>query len=541
MKKSTFKTSLFILMLLFSGAQLNAQNSIRLGNSEIEKVRIYQNGAFISRTVKANLNPGLNEVVFDGLSPYINPNSITVKGMGDATIIGVNFQQNYLKDQKKSPEITKLETERDSFNIKLRYIQNKIAATNEGIAVLQANKSIGGNNNGVIANDLIAIVDYYVKKINTLKDDLIDLGLKEQKTQEQINKINLQLNVLNNKQNQPEGNIVVTVDAKIKSAVTFDFSYLINSNVSWTPIYDVRVKNINNPIEFILKAKVYQSTGEDWTNANLTLNTGNPTDGAQKPILYPWYLNFQIYNYNGKTNKRMEAAPSMMAKDDKILFNGNEAGETMKWENTQLMENQLSNEYIIQSKYTLKSGNLETQIEINRTNANAYYEYACAPKLNTDAFLMGHIPNWENLNLLDAQGTVYFDGAYVGVCSIQNTTVNDTLDISLGKDERIAVKRTKVNEVTGSSLLGSNKEKKCLYDITVKNTKKEAVTVIVEEQLPISQDKDITVNALELSGGQLNATTGLVTWKISLQPGESVTKKFNFSVKYPKDKIVNGL
>jgi uncharacterized protein (TIGR02231 family) len=213
----------------------------------------------------------------------------------------------------------------------------------------------------------------------------------------------------------------------------------------------------------------------------------------------------------------------------------------MYWDNTQMMENQLSNEYIIQNKYTLKSGNLETQIEINRTNANAYFEYACAPKLNTDAFLMGHIPNWENLNLLDAEGTVYFDGAFVGVCTIQNTTVNDTMHISLGKDERIAVKRTKVNEVTGSSLLGSNKEKKCLYDIIVKNTKKEAVTVILEEQLPISQDKDITVNALELSGGELNATTGLVTWKISLQPGESVTKKFNFSVKYPKDKIVNGL
>jgi uncharacterized protein (TIGR02231 family) len=540
MKKSTFKTALFIMMLIFSGAQINAQNSIRLDNSEIEKVRIYQNGAFVSRTVKTTLNPGLNEVVFDGLSPYINPNSVTVKGMGDATIIGVNFQQNYLKDQKKSPEINKLETERDSFNIKLRYIQNKIAATNEGIAVLQANKSIGGNNNGVVANDLIAIVDYYVKKINALKDDLIELGMKEQKTQELINKINQQLNVLNNRQNQPEGNIVVTVDAKTKSPATFDFSYLINSNVSWTPNYDVRVKNINTPIEFVLKAKVYQSTGEDWTNANLTLNTGNPTDGAQKPILYPWYLNFQVYDYKVKSMQRMDATPSMMA-EEKIALSESNAGKTMYWDNTQMMENQLSNEYIIQNKYTLKSGNLETQIEINRTNANAYYEYACAPKLNTDAFLMGHIPNWENLNLLDAEGTVYFDGAYVGVCTIQNTTVNDTMHISLGKDERIAVKRTKVNEVTGSSLLGSNKEKKCLYDITVKNTKKEAVTVIVEEQLPISQDKDITVNALELSGGELNATTGLVTWKISLQPGESVTKKFNFSVKYPKDKIVNGL
>jgi uncharacterized protein (TIGR02231 family) len=540
MKKSTLKIALLTMLLVFSEAYLYAQNTIRLDNSEIEKVRIYQNGAFVSRTVKTTLNPGLNEVVFDGLSPYINPNSVTVKGMGDATIVGVNFQQNYLKDQKKSPEINKLETERDSFNIKLRYIQNKIAATNEGIAVLQANKSIGGNNNGVVANDLIAIVDYYVKKINALKDDLIELGLKEQKTQEQINKINQQLNVLNNRQNQPEGNIVVTVDAKTKSPATFDFSYLINSNVSWTPNYDVRVKNINTPIEFVLKANVYQSTGEDWTNANLTLNTGNPTDGAQKPILYPWYLNFQVYDYKVKSMQRMDAAPSMMA-EEKIALSESNAGAKMYWENTQMMENQLSNEYIIQNKYTLKSGNLETQIEINRTNANAYYEYACAPKLNTDAFLMGHIPNWENLNLLDAEGTVYFDGAYVGVCTIQNTTVNDTMHISLGKDERIAVKRTKVNEVTGSSLLGSNKEKKCLYDISIKNTKKEAVTVILEEQLPISQDKDITVNAIELSGGELNATTGLVTWKISLQPGESVTKKFNFSVKYPKDKIVNGL
>jgi len=67
------------------------------------------------------------------------------------------------------------------------------------------------------------------------------------------------------------------------------------------------------------------------------------------------------------------------------------------------------------------------------------------------------------------------------------------------------------------------------------------VTITLEEQLPISQEKEITVNALELSGGELNATTGLVTWKISLQPGESITKKFNFSVKYPKDKVINGL
>ncbi|MFM7016906.1 MAG: DUF4139 domain-containing protein [Bacteroidota bacterium] len=539
--KSIYQKTVLIAAFCFLTLSSLAQNITRLNNSEIDHIRVYQTGAYVNRTAKTTLTPGINEIVLDELSPYINSNSISVKGFGDATIMGVKFQQNYLKDQKKSPEISKLETERDSINIKLRYIQNKIAATNEGIAVLQANKSIGGNNNGVVANDLIAIVDYYVKKINTLKDDLIDLALKEQKTQEQINKINQQLSVLNNKQNQPEGNIIVTVDAKSKSPATFDFSYLINTNVSWTPMYDVRVKNINSPIEFILKAKVFQSTGEDWNDVSLTLNTGNPTDGAEKPSLYPWYLYFQqLYEKDKEERKEYKsAAPAMRMDSDGAVAVG--FATSLEWANAQMTENQLSNEYTIQSKYTLKSGNTETQIEINHTNANAFYEYGSAPKINTDAFLLGHIPNWESLNLLDAEGTVYFDGAYVGTCAIQNTTTNDTMHLSLGKDERIAIKRTKLNEFTGSNLFGNMKEKTCTYDILVKNTKKEAITIIVEEQLPISQVKEITVNALELSGGNLNNDTGLLTWKMTLQPGESSTKKLSFTVKYPKDKVVSGL
>ena len=541
MKNPTPKTVVLSFFLLIISGKTFTQNSLRVSNSEIQKVRIYQNGAFVSRSVKVNLNAGINEIVFDKLSPYINANSISVKGFGDASIVGVNFQQNYLKIQKTSSEITKLEGEKDSLTIKLRYIQNKIMACNEGLAVLQANRSIGGANNGIEATKLTALVEYQIKKINSLKDEIIDLGIKDQGLQNQITKINQQLSVLNSKQNQSEGNIIVTVNSSTKSTASFEFSYLINSNVRWTPVYDIRVKNTSSPMEFILKAKVYQSTGEDWTDVKLSLNTSNPTDRVQKPNLTPWYLNFQqeadLYsNMRGSRVDQESAAPMMYKLDDKM-----NKMDTMRWSNAQIIENQLNNEYEIENKYTLKSGNVETQIEINRINANAYYEYASAPKLNSDAFLMGNIINWESLNLLNAEGSVYFDGAFVGITYIQNTSSKDTMNLSLGKDERIIIKRTKLNEVNGSNLFGNIKEKKFSYDIVVKNTKKETVEITIEEQLPISQDKNITVNALELSGGKLNPTSGLVTWKISLKAGESSTKKFNFSVKFPKDTSVNGL
>ncbi|MEN9913992.1 MAG: hypothetical protein RL528_728 [Bacteroidota bacterium] len=542
MKKPTQKIVIFSLFFFIIIGKTFTQNSLRVSNSEIQKVRIYQSGAFVSRSVKVNLNAGINEIVFDKLSPYINANSISVKGFGEATIVGVNFQQNYLKIQKTSSEITKLEGEKDSLTIKLRYIQNKIMACNEGLAVLQANRSIGGANNGIDATKLTALVEYQIKKINSLKDEIIDLGIKDQGLQNQITKINQQLSVLNSKQNQSEGNIIVTVNSSTKSLASFEFSYLINSNVRWIPVYDIRVKNTSSPMEFILKAKVYQSTGEDWTDVKLSLNTTNPTDRVQKPNLTPWYLNFQqeadlYYNMRGSRSDDESAAPMM----NKNLEDKKFKMDTMRWSNAQIIENQLNNEYEIENKYTLKSGNVETQIEINRINANAYYEYASAPKLNSDAFLMGNIINWESLNLLNAEGSVYFDGAFVGTTYIQNTSSKDTMNLSLGKDERIIIKRTKLNEVNGSNLFGNIKEKKFSYDIVVKNTKKETVEITIEEQLPISQDKNITVNALELSGGKLNPTSGLVTWKISLKAGESSTKKFNFSVKFPKDTSVNGL
>lgn len=142
-------------------------------------------------------------------------------------------------------------------------------------------------------------------------------------------------------------------------------------------------------MEFILEAKVYLSTGEDWTDVKLLLNTSNPTDRVQKPNLTPWYLNFQQeadfdYNMRGSRADQKSAAPmNYKLEEVKVKM------DIMQWSNAQIIENQLNNEYEIENKYTLKSGNVETQIEINRINANAFYEYASAPKLNSDAFLMG--------------------------------------------------------------------------------------------------------------------------------------------------------
>ncbi len=536
------KTLLFMLLILNSSL-LFSQERIRINNTDIKEVKIYQNGALVTRTGKAVVNLGNQEVIFDGLSPYINPQSITVKGLGDATILSVNYKQNYLTANRKTKEQLNLEEQHDTVQYKLSLVNNKIAVLNETVSFLQANKSIGGNNTGVISDELEPIVEYFSKKLLAIKDDILDNSLQQKKLQEQLSKIDNQINEINVRNNQPEGNIIVTVDGKSKSLVNFEFSYLIESNVSWQPFYDLRVKDVKSPVEIIFKAKVNQSTGEDWKNVALSLTTGNPSQSGNKPELYPWVVGFSQPNVqmrglrvDGYSNAMTAGAPAMMMEKE-----ANVSQNVMKWDNATISQNQLNIAYEIPGHYNISSGSLETQVEIQHYTTDANYEYIAVPKMDNDAFLTAQITGWENLNLAPGQANIYFDGAYVGQSYINPEETNDTLTLSLGRDQRINFNREKVKELTSSKLFGGNKERSFAYELTVRNTKKEPITIVIEDQVPVSQEKDIEIKIIELSGGIQLTSSGIVKWKITLQVGESIKKTLSYSIKYPKDKQLSGM
>ncbi len=531
------KSIIFMLLFLWS-LESFSQEPIWLNNSEIKEVKLYQTGAMVSRTGKAQVNSGLQEVVFDGLSPYINPESITLKGFGDAIILNVSFQQNYLMDRKKSKEVTSLEELLDSITYKSQQILNRISTLNELQIVLQANKSIGGATNGVLADELELVIEYYNKKSNTIKDDLLENNLKLKKLNEQIEKIKQQLSQLNIKRNQPVGNIIVSIDSKIKGSVNFDLSYVIGSNASWYSFYDLRAKDVNSPIELVCKAKVNQNTGEDWKNVKLKLNTGNPSEGVIIPELYPWYLNLFVDRPIMYKDATMSAPMMNGAATESIREMKSAKMESVK---VQVNQNQLSSDFEIMNPYSIPSDGKEYQVDIQKYELKATYMYEAIPKLDADAFLTAKITNWEDLSLIAGSANVYFDGAYVGATYFNPSQTGDTLTVSLGRDKRISIKREKLKDLSGTKLFGSSRERSFTYSISVKNGKTVPVNITIVDQVPVSNAKEVEVKMGENSGADYNSETGIVKWNLLIQPNETQKKNLSFSVKYPKDKQVEGL
>jgi hypothetical protein len=200
--------------------------------------------------------------------------------------------------------------------------------------------------------------------------------------------------------------------------------------------------------------------------------------------------------------------------------------------------NQTNVEFNIDNPYSVPSDGRQYTVEINQLDLNASYEYTVAPKLSTDVFLTAKLTDWNKYNFLSGEANLFFEGTFIGKSLLNTDAMADTLNISLGTDKNIVVTRTSLKDLTERQVIGSNKKETRNWQIEVKNRKNQPVNLLVEDQVPVSQNSSIDVETQELSGGKLDPTTGKVSWSLKLHPQDDKKIQLKYQVKYPKNQSV---
>ena len=185
----------------------------------------------------------------------------------------------------------------------------------------------------------------------------------------------------------------------------------------------------------------------------------------------------------------------------------------------------------------LPDGKIQT-IEIQRTSSDAEYKYVTIPKLSPLAYLTGEIASWAEQSLQSGEATLYFENSFVGKSYLNVNQLTDTLVLSLGTDNSILVKREKQKDFTSRKILGSNKTEVYSFLTTIRNNKPGPIKVVLYDQIPISTNSGITVEATELTGGKLDSATGEIKWELEIRSQESRQIILTYSVKYPKDRTI---
>jgi hypothetical protein len=109
----------------------------------------------------------------------------------------------------------------------------------------------------------------------------------------------------------------------------------------------------------------------------------------------------------------------------------------------------------------------------------------------------------------------------------------------MGRDRSILINREKISEFSQKRTIGSNITESRGYAITIRNNKSQPISILVQDQIPVSVNSDISVEATELSKGKLDLQTGIVSWELQIPPGEQEVLNLRYEVKYPKrEKVI---
>ncbi|MFV1885276.1 MAG: mucoidy inhibitor MuiA family protein [Balneola sp.] len=204
----------------------------------------------------------------------------------------------------------------------------------------------------------------------------------------------------------------------------------------------------------------------------------------------------------------------------------------------QEVSNQTSFSYEIAIPYSVPSDGKYHTVEIKNEAPKTDYKYSTVPKLSKFAYLIGNIPDWNELNLIEGEANIYFDNRFVGTTFLDPVSLEDTLSVSLGKDERIVIDRKQLKEFSTKNFFRNRTRENLQFEISVRNTKAQAITIMIEDQIPISTNEEIKVSVNELSDGKLEEDTGIVTWELTIEPGETQRIRFGFEIEYPKGKRI---
>lgn len=516
-------------------------------SSPVQSAIIYLYGAEVTHNKQVMLNAGRNKIVFVGLSPKLDSKSIRVNASGDISILAVSNTINYMANQKESAKIKQL---KDSVSILTDDItqnnNDKDAYTIEKNMLLK-NDAMSGKDKGIATAELKLAADFYRSRIKEINAEISKLDKKNSKLNDLLLKENQELAELNAKNNQPTSEISILLYSSVKTTSSIDLKYIV-SDAGWAPSYDLRAEDINQPIELKYRAKVFNNTGIDWNDIKLKLSTADPSQSAAKPLLQPWNL-----DYLSQTNYRSnyDMAPSlqsgegyiqnMVVTDNNQVTTSQEITKTpaqpVRMEEIQVSE--LSAEFDIKTNYTIPADSKPYIVDVTEYKLPATYQHFSVPKLDRDAFLLARITGWEDLDLVEGPANVYYGGTYVGQSYIYTRSVDDTLDLSLGRDNKVLVTRSKVKEYCNKKLLGNTTKETFAYEMVVKNNRKTLIQIDVEDQLPVSTQSDINVEAIETSKAAYDPKTGKLTWTYSIQPGEIKKIALSYSVKYPKNTKVS--
>ncbi|GAB3639090.1 mucoidy inhibitor MuiA family protein [Hymenobacter arcticus] len=499
-------------LLLFPGllaALMGAAQTPRVTvKPPLTRVTVYLNGTALEHQAPVTLAAGLNRVLVSGLSPRLDADAMEVQLGDGAELLSID------EDDEQAPasvalnptavdSLARAEAEQHTLEGELQGLQQEKAflLANQTLpSGTQANWSAEVQKGAALMRTRLPIIqqetDRLQSRLSTLKTQVTQLGPRA------------------NERGDGDRQVLVVRAARAGS-VALTVHYYLAARSPWLPRLDIRANERGSEVKFITHGRLANRSGLPWQRVRVVLMR-YAVDDVSRPDLQPWELDFRGGDHSGE------------GRVDEFVVKGTAKGRPAVV--TQGVR------YEVPELVTLPA-NGRRELTLPAVALPGRPEYLAVPRVSENVFLQTKVSGWEGLQLAD-HARVFHDGVFVGNTDLDERAYNDSLEVALGHDPLLVVGRAKLEDFSGNVPLSDKRRVRLVYELNVRNNHPEAVRLRLLDQVPISEEKEINVKVLEMSGAQLDERSGKLTWLVALPPGTSQRLRFTFQVDYPKDKNV---
>ena len=495
-----------------------------VAKTSVKEVQIYRSSATITRGGEAELTEGRNIIYISGMTESARRDSFRLKF--PEGIKAVNIQ---------IVGVEKIEGEEVKESERIRKQLDEIGYQKETLDMLlelrKTNSDFSGRSDiSIEAQE--KVMKALPEQMLSLHRQLDELTAKETKLQEALAKTLLE-------ENRPV--IMAEVVSASSGTVPFILQYQ-DDKCCWTPKYQIHYTNDKEPLEVCMKAQINQSSGEDWKHVKVTLYTGNPSVSNDLPEM----STHELYLYE-EAKVKVRAKGAMMAaramedtccEDAEPAMMGMAVGmamNTLMMDTAEVAEEETMTAFVLPNARDIFSDTDGNMADLQNFSVKASYHVLAIPSVDNNSYLTAEIvaSEWP---LPPADAAVYLRDTFAGEVYVDADEDTDLLTLSLGRDERLNVIRTESPKKTSDVFLKGDKKQLCKAEIRLVNTSSEPVSALIKDQLPVSTEKAISIEPVNISDGILDKDTGELKWEIMAEPDKTVTLAVEYTIVWPKDK-----
>lgn len=537
--------------------------------SKVSAVTVYSDRAQITRRATTDITTEPKVFAFTGLPGWVDDSSVRVSASA-GRIVDVRVDRSFLA-KSEDPAHRKAEAHHKELTHQMNALTDELAVLDAQAKQIEGIKAFSLEK---ISEDTIigdVSVKTYGDVMTFISDSLRETAKARRETQRKIDELMPEYQAsertladMASLEQLEQTTVLVTLQSSRAAPSTLELTYMM-PGATWEPMHELRASTSDaEAVEVLSFAVVTQTSGEDWTEAEISFSTQSSTEAMRIPE-----LDALVLGDTHTTTRILESKQSSFTRAQQA-FEGQNAlwnkvhharSSTSMDRFEEVYQSNLEVLQIVQSKTvqlfdslgdrgttahfkalsapSVRGDGHPVRMRIGGSSLKSHHELVAVPEQSLNAARSLKLLNSSGQSLLPGKVALYQDGAFLGVTELDFIADGEEFSVFLSVADHIKLSR-RLDRKQSTLSRGKRNKMQVRFIVTVENLSAQATTFTLGDRIPVSENKDITVEQVKITDGIKPDRQGLVHWNVTLGPKEKRDFQVSYQVEYPAQLVLDA-